>query len=125
MLAEGFRRLTERAEILSGELPPDEALAQWVREVVAGAGTYRGLPGDMAHTLEDRESALWSSCHALHEAGQRLLQNAQAAGSVRQDLTGTDVFALIGAVTWVAGQGAALGERRPRRPAPSSNRTSG
>ncbi len=40
----------------------------------------------------------------MHEAGARLLLRAQAEGTVRADMDGVDLFALMSALAWLAGQ---------------------
>jgi len=37
-------------------------------------------------------------------AGARLLRHAQAAGMARSDIDGADLFALVGALAWLADQ---------------------
>jgi AcrR family transcriptional regulator len=114
LLHEGFRRLAARADVLADELPPREALETWFRDLVDGAGRYPGMSGDMMRSLNDPTSPLWASCAQVHEAGGRLLTRAQAAGTVRPDVTGDDLFTLVGAATWVGGQGAPAADRLPR-----------
>ena len=112
LLGRGFERLATRAADLSARLPPDEALAAWLRDFVDGSGTFRGLPASMLATLADEGSPLHASCRAMREAGARLLADAQKAGHIRPDVDGTDLFALVNAVGWMAEQAPALAERR-------------
>lgn len=112
LLRRGFERLTARAEALSADLPPQEALTAWLGDFVSGASAFRGLPASMLSTLTDKSSPLYASCRAMHEAGSRLLAEAQAGGHIRQDVDGTDLFALVNAVGWIAEQTEQLKGRR-------------
>ncbi|WP_345776848.1 SbtR family transcriptional regulator [Xanthomonas sp. GW] len=40
----------------------------------------------------------------MHAAGARLLLRAQAEGTARADMDGTDLFALMSALAWLVGQ---------------------
>lgn len=40
----------------------------------------------------------------MRSAGARLLAQAQAAGLARNDIDGTDLFAFVGALAWLADQ---------------------
>jgi AcrR family transcriptional regulator len=111
LLRQGFDRLVELADTLGATRPPAAALAEWVRELAAGASAYQGLPASLVATMHDHESALWESCAALQDAGGRLLEQAQRSGDVRSDVTGTDVFALVSAVASAA-EHAPLADRR-------------
>jgi hypothetical protein len=54
--------------------------------------------------IEDTQSALHSSCVAMRAAGTRLLVRAQAEGTARTDIDGTDLYALAGALAWLNDQ---------------------
>jgi AcrR family transcriptional regulator len=112
LLHQGFQRLVEHANILLETRPADDALAEWVIELADGASTYHGLPASMIATLHDPDSALQASCAAVHDAGARLLHNAQRHGLIRRDITGGDLFALIGAVASLTEHGSPLAARR-------------
>lgn len=58
----------------------------------------------MIAAIEDEDSALHDSCVTMRAAGARLLANAQAVGAARPDVDGTDLFALVGALAWLADQ---------------------
>jgi AcrR family transcriptional regulator len=83
---------------------PEDALLSWLRGCVALTHEYRGVADLLVAALEDTESALNVSCVALHDAGTRLLDRAQAAGVARADIDGTDLFALVGALAWTYDQ---------------------
>ncbi|MFB7493290.1 TetR/AcrR family transcriptional regulator [Streptomyces sp. NPDC056161] len=104
LLRTGFDELTVRADELETSGPPEDALVSWLRECVACAHQYRGVTALMAAAVEDPESALHASCVAMRAAGARLLTRAQAAGTARGDIDGTDLFALVAALAWLSDQ---------------------
>jgi AcrR family transcriptional regulator len=96
--------LTQRAAELETSSPPDEALVSWFREAVEFTHTYGGVCGLMASAHADPDSALHASSTTLHDAGARLLLRAQTEGTARADMDGEDLFALMSALAWLAGQ---------------------
>ena len=96
--------LTQRAAELETLSPPDEALVSWFREGVEFTHTYGGVCDLMASAHADPDSALHASSTALHKAGARLLLRAQTEGTARADMDGEDLFALMSALAWLAGQ---------------------
>lgn len=96
--------LTQKADELETSSAPDEALVSWFREGVAFVRSYSGVVDLMAVAIADPDSALHASCVDLRSAGTRLLLRAQAKGTTRTDIDGTDLFALIGALGWVGDQ---------------------
>jgi AcrR family transcriptional regulator len=96
--------LTQLAAELETSRPPGEALVSWFREAVAFTHTYSGVCALMASAHADPDSALHASSTALWAAGARLLLRAQAEGTARADMNGTDLFALMSALAWLAGQ---------------------
>ena len=104
LLHTSFDELTARADELETSSSPEDALVSWLRDCVAWTTEYRGVTVLMAAAIEDTESALHASCVTLRAAGTRLLTRAQAAGSARTDIDGTDLFALIAALAWLGDQ---------------------
>ncbi len=96
--------LTQLAAELETSSPPDEALVSWFREAVAFTHTYSGVCALMANAHADPDSALHASSTAMWAAGARLLLRAQAEGTARADMNGTDLLALVTALAWLAGQ---------------------
>jgi hypothetical protein len=58
----------------------------------------------MADAIADPASALHTSCTTLRSRGAALLLRAQDCGAARSDIDGTDLFALMGALGWIADQ---------------------
>jgi AcrR family transcriptional regulator len=68
------------------DLPPWEALTGWLGEFVSFAATKRALAEEM-FTYLDRDAPVFKGCGgAIWTAGEPLLQRAQAAGEVRDDV---------------------------------------
>ena len=83
---------------------PEDALVSWLRDCVALTHRYRGVAALLTAAMEDAESALYVSCVALHDAGTRALERAQAASIAREDIDGTDLFALVASLAWLYDQ---------------------
>jgi AcrR family transcriptional regulator len=104
LLRESFDGLTAQAAVLERSRSPEDALVTWVRDCVALTHEIRGVVALMVAAMEDPESALHASCHALRAAGARLLISAQEAGAARIDVDGADLFALVSALAWLNDQ---------------------
>jgi AcrR family transcriptional regulator len=111
LLGRGFDRLAEKAASLEATRSPDDALVEWLHDFSAGATVHRGLAASMMATLDDKDSSLYASCLAMRQAAARLLKNAQDAGHIRPDVDGTDLFALVTAVGWIAEQAPSIAAR--------------
>jgi AcrR family transcriptional regulator len=96
--------LTQKAAELETSASADEALLTWFRELVVFTQSYRGVVSMMAAAHSNPDSALYTSCAAVHSAGARLLLRAQDKGTARADMTGDDLFALITALGWAVDQ---------------------
>jgi AcrR family transcriptional regulator len=104
LLRTNLDALTQKAGELETSKSPDEALVSWFREGVEFVQSYGGVVALMAGAHEDPNSALYASCMALRSAGTRLLLRAQAEGTARADMDGEDLFALMSALGWLAGE---------------------
>jgi AcrR family transcriptional regulator len=104
LLRDSFDQLTQRAEELEAMSTADEALVQWLREIIAVTHSHRGVISTMMAAIEAPHSALHSSCVKLRASGARLLERTQLAGLARADVNGADLFALIGALAWLNDQ---------------------
>jgi AcrR family transcriptional regulator len=112
LLRERFDRLAAKAGSLEAGRSPEDSLMEWLGDFAVGATAYRGLTSSMMATLGDESSSLHASCLAMRQAAGRLLQNAQDTGHIRPDVDGTDLFALVSAVGWIAEQAPSLASRR-------------
>ncbi|OCR26040.1 TetR family transcriptional regulator [Pseudomonas syringae] len=104
LLRTSFNALTIRAGELETVEPADDALVSWLGEIVAVARSLRGVIAVMVAAIEEPESALHASCVTMKASGTRLLGRAQGAGLARADIDGADLFALVGALTWINDQ---------------------
>jgi AcrR family transcriptional regulator len=104
LLRKGFDQLAHRARELDTAEDPGTALISWMRETIALAHNYSGAIASMVAAIADEGSALHASCVAMKAAGTQLLIRAQEEGAVRADVDGADLFALVGAMAWVADQ---------------------
>ncbi|GLW24914.1 TetR/AcrR family transcriptional regulator [Microbispora triticiradicis] len=111
---DGLENLVSHAERLSGAPDPLDALTAWMREAVAHFSTFRGLVGILARSMYDEGTPSHTMCNAMHRSGADLLRAAQAAGSVRPDLTPDELFDLLSGAAWVREQAAGGRDGSPR-----------
>jgi AcrR family transcriptional regulator len=104
LLRSSFNTLERRADELQSLEPADQAIVTWLREIVEIACSLRGVIAAMVAAIEEPDSALHASCVTMKASGTRLLERAQAQGLARSDMDGTDLFALVGALTWIQDQ---------------------
>src|SRR5471032_3268998 len=101
LLCTNLDELTQKADELETSNSPAEALVSWFREWMAFAQSYRGVVALMAAAHTNPDSALYTSCAAVHSASARLLLRAQAEGTARTDMNGDDLFGLMSALGWL------------------------
>jgi AcrR family transcriptional regulator len=95
---EGVENLCMRAYALRDSLPPDEALAAWMRSLADYLATKRGLSAALMSTL-DKSSEIFATTHkAIREAVEGLLDAAIAAGAIREDVTVGDILKLVNGI---------------------------
>lgn len=114
LLNANFDNLRARADGLLDSPAPGDALLTWLGELAAGAATYQGLPESIMNALADEESLLHASCAKMKSRVGELLVRAQEAGSIRSDVTVSDVVALVLGLAWAAeraGEGSDLAAR--------------
>lgn len=99
------RGLAVRAQELADAPDPGAALVTWLRALAAYATTIRGLTEVvLADTAQDAPADQDDTCNKmLQEAGNDLVQRAQAAGAIRVELAVEDLLALVNAISLVAG----------------------
>jgi AcrR family transcriptional regulator len=90
--------LRARAEELNESDAPGEALAAWLRALVAFSSTKQNLTSALLATIS-KESDLLSSCSmVICDAADILLKRAQQAREVRADADARDLIRLVHAV---------------------------
>jgi AcrR family transcriptional regulator len=93
--------LRARADELLGWDSPSEALAAWLRALVAFGSTKRSLTSAMLATM-GKDSELLSRCSKLiRDSADSLVARAQQAGAVREDVNSTDLIRLTHGVSMV------------------------
>ncbi|MEW2512796.1 helix-turn-helix domain-containing protein [Streptomyces sp. NPDC046870] len=102
LLNSNFDALRARADVLLAAPDSGEALLTWLGELAAGSATYQGLPESIMNALADETSGLHASCAGMRSAGGQLLKRAQQDGSVRSDVTVSEVIALVLGLAWAA-----------------------
>lgn len=80
------------------DLDPWEALTTWLHRFVGYVGTKQALMDELFATGEDNAEVFATCRTALLTAGEGLLQRAQEAGVVREDLTMSEVIRLVGGI---------------------------
>jgi AcrR family transcriptional regulator len=89
---EDIAELANRGHELLRELPPDQALGEWLRAQVNWVVRKRGFAVAVKAAM-DTESETYEWCRAtLRGAVNPLVAAAQQAGAVRDDLTTTDIM---------------------------------
>jgi AcrR family transcriptional regulator len=82
------------------ELPPWDALSQWLHQYVGFAATKRALNEALMET--DPSSNVLLTCRtAIVGAGTTLVERAQDAGVVRNDTSFLDIVRMVGAIAMV------------------------
>ncbi|MFI8518419.1 TetR/AcrR family transcriptional regulator [Streptomyces sp. NPDC085481] len=104
---EALATLVQRSRELAGTEEPCRALVEWLRSLITHAGEYRGLSRALMSAMSspyDGSSALAQCSLPLRAAGERLLDRAVQAGTVRGDVPIGDLMQLTNAIALAAEQ---------------------
>jgi AcrR family transcriptional regulator len=82
-------------------LPPWDALADWLHQFVRYAATKRALFEGMIAVVDRDAEVFRASREAITTAGETLLQRAQAAGDVRPDTSFADVGRMVAGIATI------------------------
>ena len=108
------RLCAEGDRLLESDTEPGEALAEWLRVYVSFGAMKRGLMGPLTTAL-GQDSDLFSTCKTMvRSTGGRLVEQAQKAGTIRDDVEISDVLTLASAISHaceLTGEGSNLSER--------------
>jgi len=108
------RLCAEGDRLLESDTEPGEALAEWLRVYVSFGAMKRGLMGPLTTAL-GQDSDLFSTCKTMvRSTGGRLVEQAQKAGTIRDDVEISDVLTLASAISHageLTGQGSEISER--------------
>ncbi|MFB7331572.1 TetR/AcrR family transcriptional regulator [Streptomyces adustus] len=87
--------LAVRAGELAAELPPGEALVEWLNELCVGTIQVRGMKALLGSAVTDGSVAAVTACAtSMKGAATRLVEAAQEAGALRRDVEPIDVLRL-------------------------------
>lgn len=108
-----IQAMAARADEYAAELPPGEALVEWLNEVCVGTIQVRGMKTLLGSAVTDGSSVAATACGThLHEAVRRLVEAAQREGSLRGDVEPVEVLRLAHGVAsaseLASGQGAQI-----------------
>src|SRR5947209_9175177 len=87
--------LRARAEALASAPVPFDALLSWLRLQMDFAAFGRSMGAVIMAAKQVPGTRIYEANKAMHEAGAVLLQRAQAAGEIRQDVHMLDVIRLV------------------------------
>jgi AcrR family transcriptional regulator len=96
-------RLSERAEELLEQLPPSDALRQWMDGFVDYMQTKHGMSEALPGILAAREGLRSGSRGLLRDAIAVLLDAGIGDGSLRAGVAADDVMMALGGITLIAG----------------------
>ncbi|MER6287343.1 TetR/AcrR family transcriptional regulator [Streptomyces sviceus] len=97
---EGFAR---RADELAGELPPGQALTEWLYELCVGTIQVRGMKTLLGSAVTDGGSTVLTACGThVRGAAERLVSAARAEGSLRGDVEPVELLRLAHGVAGAA-----------------------
>jgi AcrR family transcriptional regulator len=106
--------LCTRADELLEELPPDQAVAEWMQAFVQHVKTKRGMLSALKPLLASDSSLSALKGRAL-ECASRLLAAGVAAGTIRDDIDGADLVRAVSGICMSTDQeGARAAERLVR-----------
>ncbi|MBK3566864.1 TetR/AcrR family transcriptional regulator [Streptomyces sp. MBT62] len=92
--------LGARADELAKELPPGEALAEWLYEVCVGTIQVRGMKALLGSAVSDGTNVTLTVCGThMKSAAQRLVEAAQQEGTLRKDIESIEVLRLAHGVS--------------------------
>ncbi|WP_327427802.1 TetR/AcrR family transcriptional regulator [Streptomyces sp. NBC_01236] len=84
-----------RADEIAAELPPGEALVEWLNELSEGMIQVRGLKTLLGSAVTDGSSAVLTACGtSVKAAATRLVEAAQREGTLRADVEPIEVLRL-------------------------------
>ena len=92
---EQIEALAARADELAEELPPGEALVEWLNELSAGMIQVRGIKALLGTAVTDGSSDVVTACgNSVKAAAQRLADAARREGTLRTDVEPIDILRL-------------------------------
>jgi AcrR family transcriptional regulator len=105
------QRSLQLAEAVLAESPPEDGLFEFMRRCLSGPPSL-GAVVSSSPRLADAQRA---KVAGVAPAVDRLLANAKAAGTVRPDVTFSDIVVVLMSVRSVGERGGAIGDRQAER----------
>lgn len=100
---DAIEALGDRADEIAKELPPGEALQEWLYDVCVGTIEVRGLKALLGSAVTDGSNATLTACGTyMKGAAERLVRAAQREGTLRADVEPIDVLRLAHGVSSAA-----------------------
>jgi len=97
---ERIEALASRADEIAKELPPGEALVEWLYWVGLGMIQVRGMKALLGSAVMDGSQAALTACAgSMKGAAQRLVEAAQREGTLRQDIEPIEILRLAHGVS--------------------------
>ncbi|MGI8418075.1 MAG: TetR/AcrR family transcriptional regulator [Nakamurella sp.] len=91
-------QLSSSAPELAAELPPAQALREWMRRFVQYAATKRGLVGMLRSMMQTQAERFADIRTLVRDAAEMLLVAAAEAGEIRGDITADDLMRSMGGI---------------------------
>ncbi|MGW1748227.1 TetR/AcrR family transcriptional regulator [Streptomyces sp. NPDC002092] len=92
---DAIEALAARADDFARELPPGEALVEWLNELSAGMIQVRGLKSLLGSAVTDGSNAVVTACgNSVKGAAERLVGAAKREGTLREDVEAIEILRL-------------------------------
>ncbi|MEV6944211.1 helix-turn-helix domain-containing protein [Streptomyces sp. NPDC051172] len=92
---DAIEALAARADDFARELPPGEALVEWLNELSAGMIQVRGLKSLLGSAVTDGSNAVVTACgNSVKGAAERLVAAAKRDGALREDVEPIEILRL-------------------------------
>lgn len=92
---DSIEAIAARADVIAAELPPGEALVEWLNELSERMIQVRGLKTLLGSAVTDGSSAVLTACGtSVKGAATRLVEAAQREGTVRADVEPIEILRL-------------------------------
>ena len=102
---DGVESLCAEADELLTSPSPGDALASWLRRLLAYVSTKRGLASALMAVAGEEKPPVFAACHdMITDSGTALLTRAQEAGVVRSDVQLWDLIKLVNGIALASEQ---------------------
>ncbi|MGW3038359.1 TetR/AcrR family transcriptional regulator [Streptomyces sp. NPDC001178] len=92
---DAIEAIAARADDFARELPPGEALVEWLNELSAGMIQVRGLKTLLGSAVTDGSNAVVTACgNSVKGAAERLVGAAKREGALREDVEPIEILRL-------------------------------